>query len=68
MDVYAKICEIARRNEHNRRAITHVYLSKNGKPYEFDDYGKLRGEYLGNISCNVPMPPEFEEQVALSGD
>lgn len=64
MNVYAKIIEVARRS--NRDAIRHVYLSKDGKPYMFDDYGKLVGEYEGNIPCHAVMPPELEEQVAMA--
>ena len=60
-DVFVKILEIARRS--NRDAIRHVYVSKNGKPYMFDDYGKLIGEYDGDISCNAVMPPELEKQI-----
>lgn len=63
MDVYAKLLEIARRS--NRDAISHVYKGKDGKLYEFDDYGKLRGEYLGKHTCDIPLPPEYEEQVAM---
>ncbi|MDO4174512.1 MAG: hypothetical protein Q4D42_07085 [Eubacteriales bacterium] len=62
MNVYAKIIEIARRS--NPDAIRHVYLSKNGKSYMFDDYGKIIGEYHGDIPCLATMPPEFEEQVS----
>lgn len=61
MDVYAKLIEIARRS--NRDAISHVYRGKDGKLYEFDDYGKLRGEYLGKHTCDILLPPELEEQV-----
>lgn len=69
MNVYAKLIEIARESARrsNRNAVTHVFVSQNGKPYEFDDYGKLIGEYLGGIPCKAAMPPELEKQVALSG-
>lgn len=61
MDVYAQIIEIARRS--NPNAIRHVYLSQDGKPYEFNDDGILIGEYQGDIPCHFVMPPEYEEQV-----
>ncbi len=50
----------------DRDKLTHLYRSENGKIYEFDDYGKLKGEYLGEVpkvSYDYSMPPELEEQV-----
>ena len=65
MDTITKLLEIARRS--NREAIGRVYRSRDGKLYEFDDCGKLRGEYKGELTCAV-MPAEYEEQIAAARD
>lgn len=64
-ELLRRILEVVRRD--NRDAIRHVYVSKNGKPYMFDDYGKLIGEYDGSIPCHSAMPEELEKQVIEAG-
>lgn len=69
MDLWDSILAVARRNDHNRRAITHVYLSRDGHAYEFDDWGHIRREYSGRMPSGrvqaptTYMPMELEEQV-----
>lgn len=61
MNIYAQIIEAVRRN--NPDAIQHVFLSRDGKSYVFDDNGNPIGEYAGDLACTAIMPQELENQV-----